>query len=293
MADELVRVITTDGAVMAAAVSGREMVAQAQRIHGTSSVATAALGRTLLAASMMGNQMKGADNSVTIQIRGGGPIGQITCVAGADGCVRGCVSDPRVYLPPREDGKLDVGGAVGADGSLTVVKDLGMKEPYIGSVPLVSGEIAEDITAYYAASEQTPTACALGVLVDSRDQHVYAAGGFLVQLLPGADDAAIDKVERGIEKLGYVTRHFEEGETPLELVMEALSEFEVEVLETVPVGYRCTCSRERFGRALLTLGRDELKSMAVEQGGAEIKCRFCNEVYRFSKEELEEMMESL
>ncbi|MCD7838283.1 MAG: Hsp33 family molecular chaperone HslO [Clostridiales bacterium] len=293
MADELVRVITTDGAVMAAAVSGREIVAEAQRIHGTSSVATAALGRTLLAASMMGNQMKGADNSVTIQIRGGGPIGQITCVAGADGYVRGCVSDPRVYLPPRENGKLDVGGAVGTDGSLTVIKDLGMKEPYVGSVPLVSGEIAEDITAYYAASEQTPTACALGVLVDSRDQHVYAAGGFLVQLLPGADDAAVDKVERGIEKLGYVTRHFEEGETPLELVMEALSEFDVEVLETVPVGYRCTCSRERFGRALLTLGKEELTSMAVEQGGAEIKCRFCNQVYRFSKEELEEMIASL
>ncbi|MCD7929678.1 MAG: Hsp33 family molecular chaperone HslO [Clostridiales bacterium] len=293
MADELVRVITTDGAVMAAAVSGREMVAQAQRIHGTSSVATAALGRTLLAASMMGNQMKGADNSVTIQIRGGGPIGQITCVAGADGYVRGCVSDPRVYLPPRENGKLDVGGAVGTDGSLTVIKDLGMKEPYVGSVPLVSGEIAEDITAYYAASEQTPTACALGVLVDSRDQRVYAAGGFLVQLLPGADDAAIDKVERGIGKLGYVTRHFEEGETPLELVRQALSEFEVEVLETVPVGYRCTCSRERFGRALATLGRDELTSMAQEQGGAEIKCRFCNQVYRFSKEELEKMIESL
>ncbi|MCC8075547.1 MAG: Hsp33 family molecular chaperone HslO [Clostridiales bacterium] len=293
MADELVRVITSDGAVMAAAVSGREMVAEVQRIHGTSSVATAALGRTLLAASMMGNQMKSADNSVTIQIRGSGPIGQITCVAGADGYVRGCVSDPRVYLPPREDGKLDVGGAVGTDGSLTVIKDLGMKEPYVGSVPLVSGEIAEDVTAYYAASEQTPTACALGVLVDSRDQHVYAAGGFLVQLLPGADDAAIDKVERGIEKLGYVTRHFEEGETPLELVMEALSEFEVEVLETIPVGYRCTCSKERFGRALLTLGRDELTSIVKEQGGAEIKCRFCNEVYRFSKEELEEMIESL
>ncbi|MCD7829129.1 MAG: Hsp33 family molecular chaperone HslO [Clostridiales bacterium] len=293
MADELVRVITTDGAVMAAAVSGREMVAQAQRIHGTSSVATAALGRTLLAASMMGNQMKGADNSVSIQIRGGGPIGQITCVAGADGYVRGCVSNPRAYLPPREDGKLDVGGAVGVDGSLTVIKDLGMKEPYVGSVPLVSGEIAEDVTAYYAASEQTPTACALGVLVDSRDQQVYAAGGFLVQLLPGADDAAIDKVERGIAKLGYVTRHFEEGETPLELVREALSEFDIEVLETIPVGYRCTCSRERFGRALVSLGRDELESMAAEQGGAEIKCRFCNETYRFSKEELEEMITGL
>lgn len=289
MTDEIVRVITSDGAVMAAAISAKEMVEEAQRIHGTSSVATAALGRTLMAASLMGNQLKGEDNSVTLQIRGGGPIGGITCVADAGGYVRGCVGDPKVFLPVKEVGKLDVGRAVGTDGSITVIKDLGLKEPYVGSVPLVSGEIAEDVTAYYAASEQLPTACALGVLVDSRDQHVYAAGGFLVQLLPGADEEAIEKVERGIEKIGYVTRHFQEGATPLELVRQALSEFEVEVLETVPVGYRCPCSRERFARALATLGASELKSMAEEQNGAEIRCRFCNRTYLFTKEELEEI----
>lgn len=291
--DEIVRVITSDGMVMAAAISAKDMVAEAQRIHGTSSVATAALGRTLMAASMMGNQLKGADNTVSVQIRGGGPIGMITCVAGADGYVRGCVGNPKVFLPVKEVGKLDVGKAVGTDGSITVIKDLGMKEPYVGSVPLVSGEIAEDVTSYFAASEQLPTACALGVLVDSRDQHVYAAGGFLVQLLPGADEAAIEKVERGIEKIGYVTRHFEEGTTPLELVKQVLGEFEVEVLETVPVGYRCNCSKKRFARALATLGREELENMVKEQDGAEIKCHFCNQIYQFSGEDLRNIVTNL
>ncbi len=287
--DEIVRVITSDGAVMAAAISAKDMVAEAQRIHGLSSVATAALGRTLMAVSMMGNQLKGADNSVSIQIRGGGPIGNITCVSDAGGYVRGCVDNPKVFLPLKEVGKLDVGKAVGTDGSITVIKDLGMKEPYVGSVPLVSGEIAEDVTSYFAASEQLPTACALGVLVDSRDQHVYAAGGFLIQLLPGADNAAIEKVERGIEKIGYVTRHFQEGVTPLELVKDVLSEFDVEVLESLSVGYRCTCGRERFARALATLGKKELESMAVEQNGAEIQCHFCNKKYAFSRNELMEI----
>lgn len=287
--DEIVRVITTDGAVMAAAISAPDMVAQAQRLHGTSSVATAALGRTLMAASLMGNQLKGADNSVSIQIRGGGPIGGITCVADAEGYARGYVGNPKVFLPLKSVGKLDVGKAVGTDGSITVIKDLGLKEPYVGSVPLVSGEIAEDVTSYYAASEQLPTACALGVLVDSRDQHVFAAGGFLVQLLPGADEAAIAKVERGIEAIGYVTKHFQEGTTPLELVQEVLSEFEVEVLEHQQVGYRCNCSRERYERALTTLGRKELEDMIREQNGAKLQCHFCNSIYEFSAGELAEI----
>jgi molecular chaperone Hsp33 len=291
--DEIVRVITSDGMVMAAAISARDMVEEAQKIHGTSSVATAALGRTLMATSMMGNQLKGADNSVSVQIRGGGPIGDITCVAGADGYVRGCVGNPKVFLPVKEVGKLDVGRAVGTDGSITVIKDLGMKEPYVGSVPLVSGEIAEDVTAYYATSEQLPTACALGVLVDSRNQYVYAAGGFLIQLLPGADETAIERVERGLEKLGYVTRHFQEGVTPLELVQKVLNEFEVEVLETVPVGYRCNCSHERYSRALATLGKKELYDMIQEQGQAELQCHFCNKKYLFSGEELAEIASNL
>lgn len=287
--DEIVRVITSDGAVMAAAISARDMVDEARRIHGCSSVATAALGRTLMAASLMGNQLKGADNSVSIQIRGGGPIGNITCVSDAQGYARGYVSNPKVFLPVKSVGKLDVGKAVGTDGSITVIKDLGLKEPYIGSVPLVSGEIAEDVTAYYATSEQLPTACALGVLVDSRDQHVFAAGGFLVQLLPGADEEAIAKVERGIQAIGYVTKHFQEGVTPLELVQQVLGEFQVEVLETAPVGYRCDCSRERYARALTTLGRKELESMLREQKGAQLQCHFCNKRYDFSEEELSEI----
>ena len=287
--DEIVRVITSDGAVMAAAISAPDMVAQAQRLHGCSSVATAALGRTLMAASLMGNQLKGADNSVSIQIRGGGPIGGITCVADAEGYARGYVGNPKVFLPLKSVGKLDVGKAVGTDGSITVIKDLGLKEPYVGSVPLVSGEIAEDVTSYYAASEQLPTACALGVLVDSRDQHVFAAGGFLVQLLPGEDEAAIAKVERGIEAIGYVTKHFQEGTTPLELVQKVLSEFEVEVLEHQQVGYRCNCSRERYERALTTLGRKELEDMIREQNGAKLQCHFCNSIYEFSAAELAEI----
>jgi molecular chaperone Hsp33 len=287
--DEIVRVITSDGAVMAAAISARDMVAEARRLHGTSSVATAALGRTLMAASLMGNQLKGADNSVSIQIRGGGPIEGITCVADAEGYARGYVGNPKVFLPLKSVGKLDVGKAVGTDGSITVIKDLGLKEPYVGSVPLVSGEIAEDVTAYFAASEQLPTACALGVLVDSRDQHVFAAGGFLVQLLPGADESAIDKVERGIQSIGYVTKHFQEGVTPLELVQKVLSEFEVEVLERASVGYRCNCSRERYERALATLGRKELEAMVREQNGAKLQCHFCNRIYEFSAGELTEI----
>jgi molecular chaperone Hsp33 len=287
--DEIVRVITSDGAVMAAAISARDMVAEARRLHGTSSVATAALGRTLMAASLMGNQLKGADNSVSIQIRGGGPIEGITCVADAEGYARGYVGNPKVFLPLKSVGKLDVGKAVGTDGSITVIKDLGLKEPYVGSVPLVSGEIAEDVTAYFAASEQLPTACALGVLVDSRDQHVFAAGGFLVQLLPGADESAIDKVERGIQSIGYVTKHFQEGVTPLELVQKVLSEFEVEVLERASVGYRCNCSRERYERALATLGRKELEAMVREQNGAKLQCHFCNRTYEFSAGELTEI----
>lgn len=291
MADQIVRVITSDGSVMAAAITGQELVTEAQRIHGTSSVATAALGRALLATSMMANQLKGADNSVSVQIRGDGPLGMITCVGDADGYVRGYVTNPKVFLPTRDDQKLDVGGAVGHEGSLTVIKDLGLKEPYTGSIPLVSGEIAEDITAYYAASEQLPTACALGVLVDSRDQHVYAAGGFLIQLLPGADERTIEKVEAGIARIGYVTKHFEEGVTPLELVQRVLSDFEVEVLETAEVGYRCTCSRERFRRALAKLGKEEVLSMASEPNGAEIQCHFCNQKYTFSPEDLKKIAE--
>ncbi|MCD8127022.1 MAG: Hsp33 family molecular chaperone HslO [Clostridiales bacterium] len=292
MADEIVRVITSDGAVMASAITGREMVEQARQIHSTTPVATAALGRALMGASMMGNQLKGEDNSVTLQFKGGGPLGTITCVAEASGDVRGYVQNPKVMLPLNDLQKLDVGGAVGRDGTLTVIKDLGMREPYVGQVPLVSGEIAEDLTAYFATSEQFPTACALGVLVDI-DLSVKAAGGYLIQLLPGADDAVIDKVERGVRKSGYVTEHFANGVTPLELVQEVLSEFEVEVLETVPVAYRCDCSRERVSHALISLGKQELEDIVREQDGCTLSCQFCGKEYAFSGEELRQLASQL
>jgi molecular chaperone Hsp33 len=285
-------VITSDGAVMASAITGREMVETARQIHKTTPVATAALGRTLMGTSMMGNQLKGEDNSVTVQFRGTGPLGMITCVAESSGDVRGYVQNPQVFLPLNDLQKLDVGTAVGREGTLTVMKDLGLKEPYIGQVPLVSGEIAEDLTAYFATSEQFPTACALGVLVDT-DQSVKAAGGYLIQLLPGADDAVIEKVERGVRRSGYVTNHFAAGTTPLELVKDILSEFEVEELETVPVAYRCDCSRERVQRALISLGKEELNDILQKQGACSLGCQFCGKQYRFDKNELEELIHSL
>lgn len=292
MADQIVRVITSDGAVMASAITGKVLVEQARQIHKTLPVATAALGRSLMAASMMGNQLKGEENTLTLQIKGGGPLGLITCVSDSQGNVRGYVTNPFVDLPRKEKGKLDVGTAVGTDGSLTVIKDLGLKEPYVGSVPLVSGEIAEDLTAYFAASEQFPTACALGVLVDV-DQSVSAAGGYLIQLLPGADDGVIEKVEQGIQRTGYVSRAFQEGLTPLELVQNVLSEFKVEILESTPVEYRCYCSRERVCRALISLGTEALEQMIQEQNGANLNCQFCGKDYSFTGAELRELVHSL
>ena len=220
MADEIIRAMSADGFVSAMAITGTGIVERARTIHHTSPTATAALGRTLLAASMMGNMQKVDNGSLTLQIRGGGPLGSILAVSDAAGNVRGYVGNPGLDLPEKYRGHLDVGAAVGSAGTLTVVRDLQMKEPYVGSVPMVSGEIAEDVTAYFAQSEQTPTACALGVLVDV-DLSVKVAGGYLIQLLPGADDAVIDKVEAGIRSMGYVTRAFEEGVTPLELLVNS------------------------------------------------------------------------
>ena len=233
---EIVRIITTDGLVMASAITGTDLVARAREIHHTSPTATAALGRSLMACSMMGNQLKGEDNSLTLQIRGDGPLGGITCVSDSQGNVRGYVVHPQADVARKQEGKLDVGAAVG-EGSLTVIKDLGMRDPYVGSIALVSGEIAEDVTAYFAESEQIPTACALGVLVQGGSGEVLTAGGYLIQLLPGAGEDTIDKVERGLQRVGYVTGHLKQGKSALELIRDVLGEFESEVLETCPVEY--------------------------------------------------------
>lgn len=285
---EIVRIITTDGMVMASAITGTDIVARARDIHNTSPTATAALGRSLMACSMMGNQLKGEDNSLTLQIRGDGPLGGITCVSDSQGNVRGYAVNPQADVARKQEGKLDVGGAVGA-GSLTIIKDLGMRDPYVGSIALVSGEIAEDVTAYFAESEQIPTACALGVLVQGGSGEVITAGGYLIQLLPGADEEAICKVERGLQKVGYVTGHLKEGKSALDLIRDVLGEFEIEVLETCPVEYRCYCSRDRVVKALISMGSQEMRSLIDEQGQAELTCQFCDQVYRFSREELEEI----
>lgn len=288
--DEIIRMMTGDGMVKAVAVTGKDMVERARQIHKTLPVATAALGRTLMAASMMGDMLKEKDGSVTLQIKGGGPLGAITAVSDSRGNPRGYLQNGQVDIPRKYQGKLDVGTAVGSSGSLTVMKDMGLKEPYIGSVQLVSGEIAEDITAYFVESEQVPTACALGVLVD-KDQSVAAAGGYLVQLLPGADESVIQRLEESIARLGPVTDALHGGADAVQLLERVLEGQELELLERRPVAYKCYCSRERVSRAIISMGKEEMQNLIEEQGGAELTCQFCDKVYRFTKEELQELLE--
>ena len=292
MSDQLVRAISRDGAVKAVAVSTRGLTERARQIHKTLPVATAALGRTLAAASMMGNALKGDGSSVTLQIKGGGPLGTLLAVSDNEGNVRGTVENPAVDLPLRSDGKLDVGAAVGCDGTLTVIRDLNMEEPYVGSVGLLGGEIAEDLAAYFVESEQIPTACGLGVLVD-RDQSVLAAGGYLIQLLPGAGEDTISKVEGGILAAGSVTGLLRESDDPEALLYRVLSDFDLEILERTPIEYRCYCSRERMERALISIGREELRALIDEKGEAELTCRFCDNVQHFSRADLEALLAGL
>lgn len=291
MADEILRVLCKDAPVKAMAITGRDLAERARNIHMTLPVATAALGRTLMAASMLGDQLKGDGSSVTLRFKGDGPLGSVTAVADTDGSVRGYVQDPAVDLPLRPDGKLDVGGAVGRTGTLTVIKDLDLRDPYVGTVPLVSGEIAQDLTQYFAVSEQIPTACGLGVLVD-RDQSVLRAGGYLIQLLPGASEADITQVEQGVQALGQVTAALmEEGMDAEGLLRRALAGFELEIVDRHRVEYRCSCSRERVERALISMGAAELRDMIAEQGQAEVACQFCDKVYHFTEQELTALLE--
>ena len=290
--DKLVRAITADGMVKAVAVSTRDLTERARNIHTTLPVATAALGRTLAAASMMGNALKDPKASLTLQIKGGGPLGTVLAVSDSEGNVRGYVQDPHVDIPLRPDGKLDVGGAVGFDGNLVVIKDLGMKEPYVGSVALLGGEIAEDLAAYFVESEQIPTACALGVLVN-RDQSVKVAGGYIIQLLPGASEDIITMVEGGVLAAGPVTALLEQNDDPEALLRTVLSDFDVEILETTPIEYRCYCSRERVERALISLGREELEGILAEQGGCELTCQFCDTIHTFTGEQLQQLIDGM
>ena len=292
MSDRLVRAISKDGYVKVVAVSTRELTERARQIHKTTPVVTAALGRTLAAASMMGNALKGEGASLTLQIKADGPIGRILAVSDPAGNVRGTVDNPHVDIPLRPDGKLDVGGAVGMDGMLTVIRDLNMKEPYVGSVGLLGGEIAEDLAAYFVESEQIPTACGLGVLVD-RDQSVLAAGGYIIQLLPGASEDIITMVEGGIMAAGPVTTLLSEDDDPESLIRRVMSDFELEILETSPIEYRCYCSRERMEKALISLGVEEMESLIAEQGSAELTCQFCDNVQTFTREDLEGLLKEM
>lgn len=278
MMSRLIRAISENGGVLFCAVDSTDIVREAERIHKTSAVTSAALGRLLTAASMMGVMLKSEKDSLTLRIKGGGPSGTVLAVSDGAGNVRGYVEQPVVELPPRADGKLDVGGAVGRDGTLSVVKDLGMKEPYVGQVPLVSGEIAEDITAYYAVSEQTPTVCALGVLVD-RDLSILTAGGYLLQLLPGASDAEITHLEQNVAALPSVTELLRSGASLEQIMEQALAGFAPNVLDEQQVRYQCDCSQARVERALLSLGRDELAEMAAEGKPVGVSCHFCDKKY--------------
>lgn len=292
MSDYLVRGMSLDGFVKAVAIRSTETVSRGAAIHKTTPNATAAFGRALTAASMMGNMQKVENGSMTLQIKGGGPIGTIVCVSDPIGNVRGYVYEPNVPLVEKYPGKLDVGATVGTDGTLTVIRDLQMKEPYVGSVELVSGEIGDDVTAYFAQSEQTPTACALGVLVD-RDMSVKVAGGYLLQLLPGAPEETIDKLEKGIQRAGAVTAMLEQGMTPEDILGQVCGDLGIVFMETTPISYKCYCSRERVSGALISLGRKELEEIRAEGKTFPVECQFCDTVYEYTPEDIGQLLENL
>ena len=289
---KLIRCITSEGAVMVSAVDSTDIVAKAEQIHGTSAVITAALGRMLTAASMMGNMLKGEKSSISLKIDGGGPAGAITVSADSTGNVSGYAVKPVVEIPLKPNGKLDVSGAVGTDGNLYIVKDLGMKEPYNGFVPIVSGEIAEDITSYYATSEQIPTVCALGVLVNP-DLSVKKAGGYILQLLPFTEDEIITKIENNLKRVKPVTALLDEGWDIEEIVKDVLQGFEVEVIYSQEVEYKCKCEREKVEQTLQGLGEKELQEMIAEMPTVEVKCHFCNTAYSFTKNDIEKILKKI
>lgn len=293
MADRIIRAVTCDGAIKILAMTARETVEQARRFHDLTPLTSAALGRTLIAASLLGNDLKSENDTITVRIDSDGPIGSIVAVSDSRGYVRGYCKNSHADLPVREtDRKIDVSGGVGRNGTLSIIKDLGLKEPYIGQTQLVSGEIAEDITAYLATSEQIPSVCALGVLVE-RDWTIRAAGGYIIQLLPGVYDDEIDRLEECMKKARAVTECLDEGMSLEEMLETTLEGFEIEVLDEAEVGYRCTCSRERTRGVLMSVGEEELKIIAEEDGKAELACSFCDNKYLFEKPELYEIIEEI
>lgn len=289
MNDYLIRAIDKKENIRLFVAVTTNMVEKARKIHNTSPTATAALGRTLTAAVMMGAMMKNPTDKLTLRINGGGPIGTILAVADNKGKVKGYVGNPYADLPSRKDGKLDVGGVVGKQGTLTVIVDYGLKEPYVGQTNLVSGEIAEDLATYYVVSEQQPSAVGLGVLVD-RDITVRAAGGYILQLMPNVPDEEIDVIEKAISKMEPVSKLVDMGLSPEEIMEKLVGSFEMRILDKTDVEYKCDCSRERIENILISLGKEELQDMIEKDGKGEVICHFCNTKYNFTKEELQELL---
>lgn len=289
MGDYIIRAVTADGSLRAFAADTTFLVNKAHQMHKTYPIASAALGRLLTAASMMGTMLKSKGDTITLQLTGNGPIGRVMAVSDFEGNVKGYADNPLVDLPNNDAGKLNVGGAVGKDGYLTVIRDFGLKEPYIGRVPLVSGEIGDDLTSYFAVSEQTPSTVGVGVLVDV-DLSVKCSGGFIVQVMPEAVDADIDKLEENLSKIKSVTKMMEDGSTPEDMLKALLNGFDYEITEKRSVEYRCDCSRERVERAIISLGKKEIKKIIDEDGQAELTCHFCDNVYKFDKEELTSLL---
>lgn len=289
MNDYLIRAIDKKENIRLFVAVTTNMVEKARKIHNTSPTATAALGRTLTAAVMMGAMMKNPTDKLTLRINGGGPIGTILAVADNKGKVKGYVGNPYADLPSRKDGKLDVGGVVGKQGTLTVIVDYGLKEPYVGQTNLVSGEIAEDLATYYVVSEQQPSAVGLGVLVD-RDITVRAAGGYILQLMPNVPDEDINVIEKAISKMEPVSKLVDMGLSPEEIMEKLVGSFEMRILDKTDVEYKCDCSRERIENILISLGKEELQDMIEKDGKGEVICHFCNTKYNFTKEELQELL---
>ena len=288
--DKIIRCITSDGAIMATAIDASDIVFTAQRLHKTGRVATAALGRLLCAASMMGNMLKQKDAIINLRVLGDGELGAVVAVGDSRGNVRGYVENPDCETEYYKSGKLNVAKAVGGCGTLSVLRDYGTGEPYIGQVELISGEIAEDITNYFATSEQIPTVCALGVLLNKDDGAVMLAGGLLIQLLPGAYDEAIDRLEANVSRLEPVTTMLAKGMSILYICKTALEGFEVEVLDENPVNYICACSREKLERYFCTLSDEELRKLPDESGRTEAVCQFCNKRYVFTRDDIERLI---
>ena len=288
MNDYMIRATAADGQIRAFAATTKEMVETAKNAHNTSPIATAALGRLMTAAAMMGSDLKGEGQLLTLRIEGDGPIGGLLVTADGKGDVKGYAFNPDVMLPPNAQGKLDVGGSLGL-GVLSVIKDIGLKEPYVGQTQLITGEIAEDLTYYFATSEQVPSSVALGVLMN-KDNTVRQAGGFIIQLLPGASDEIIDRLEAKLSGISSITSLLDAGKTPEEILTDILGEFGLEILKKMPVQFHCDCERSRVEKAIISIGRKEIQDMIDEGKEIEVNCQFCNKHYKFSVDELGEML---